>query len=115
MIVNPQIYLPYLQCQLLTLGATFVRRRLTHICEAFALNSPVAVVNATGLHARHFGGIEDHKVFPIRGQTILVRNECAKMYSMGADDRVPQGESTYIIPRACGGGTILGGCRQVDN
>jgi D-amino-acid oxidase len=113
--INPQIYLPYLQSQLLSLGAVFIRRHLSHIDEAFSIGSarPLAVVNATGLLACKLGGVEDKDVYPTRGQTILVRNECSKMYFRSAQ-RLGE-EPTYVIPRAFGGGTILGGCRQANN
>jgi D-amino-acid oxidase len=113
--MNPQIYLPYLQSQLLSLGTTFIRRHLYHIREAFTLTSPTpaAVVNATGIMASKLGGVEDTAVYPTRGQTILVRNECSKMYFRSAE-RLGE-EPTYVIPRPFGGGTILGGCRQAGN
>jgi D-amino-acid oxidase len=110
--INPQIYLPYLQSQLFSLGATFIRRHISHIREAFAIST--TVVNATGLLALKLGGVEDQNVFPTRGQTILVRNECSKMISFTAWHKTGQ-ESTYIIPRAGGGGSILGGCRQPND
>lgn len=113
--INTQIYLPYLQSQLLSLGATFRRQHLSHIREAFALVNPPpsVVVNATGILASKLGGVEDKNVYPTRGQTILVRNSCSKMY-FRSSKRLGE-EPTYIIPRAFGGGTILGGCRQPDN
>lgn len=113
--INTQVYLPHLQSQLLSLGATFIRRHLTHIREAFALTSPASavVVNATGILASKLGGVEDQAVYPTRGQTILVRNECSQMY-FRSGERLGE-EPTYIIPRRFGGGTILGGCRQAGN
>lgn len=75
--------------------------------------SPLAVVNATGILASKLGGVVDKNVYPTRGQTILVANKCSKMY-FRSGDRLGE-EPTYIIPRAFGGGTILGGCRQQDN
>jgi D-amino-acid oxidase len=113
--INTQIYLPYLQSQLLVLGATFIRQHLSHLREAFTLSTPPpsAVINATGLLASKLGGVEDKDVYPTRGQTILVRNNCSKMY-FRSSQRLGE-EPTYIIPRAFGGGTILGGCRQHGN
>jgi D-amino-acid oxidase len=113
--INTQIYLPYLQSQLLALGATFIREHVSHIREAFTLgnNIPSAVINATGILASRLGGVEDKDVYPTRGQTILVRNKCSKMYFRSAE-RLGE-EPTYIIPRPFGGGTILGGCRQHGN
>ena len=114
--INPTIYLPYLQSQLLSLGARFVRRHLNHINEVKSIAPHImAIVNCTGVLACKLGGVEDKNVYPTRGQTILVRNECSKMYARGRTVREPKDESTYIIPRSYGGGTILGGCRQADN
>ena len=115
LVINPNIYLPYLQSQLLTLGATFVRRHLSHIREALKLTNttPSALINATGLLASELGGVEDKNVFPTRGQTILVRNECSKIYAQRSV--INDEEATYVIPRPFGGGTILGGSRQPNN
>ena len=113
--INPQIYLPYLYTQLLSLGCTFVRRHLSHIREAVFLVSPPpkALVNATGIMASKLGGVADNDVYPTRGQTILVRNQCSQMY-FRSSQRLGE-EPTYVIPRPFGGGTILGGCRQAGN
>jgi D-amino-acid oxidase len=113
--INPNIYLPYLQSQLLKLGTTFIRRRLSHIREALSLTNviPSALVNATGLLSSELGGVEDKNVYPTRGQTILVRNACSKIYARSSVTN--DGEGTYVIPRPFGGGTILGGSRQPNN
>jgi D-amino-acid oxidase len=113
--INPQIYLPYLYSQLLSLGCTFVRRHLSHIRDAMSLVAPPpkAIINASGLLACKLGGVVDKDVYPTRGQTILVRNQCSQMYFRSAQ-RLGE-EPTYVIPRPYGGGTILGGCRQHGN
>jgi D-amino-acid oxidase len=115
--INPMIYLPYLQGQLLILGTNFIRRRLNHIREAFELGSitPAAVVNTTGLSALTLGGVEDKNMYPTRGQLILVSNECNRMYAKSLSKSEFSKGWTYIIPRAFGGGTVLGGCRQDGN
>jgi D-amino-acid oxidase len=115
--INPLIYLPYLQGQLLTHGTKFIRRHLSHITQAKTLTNPppTAIINATGLAALTLGGVEDKNMYPTRGQLILVTNECPRMYARSLS-KFEQGKSwTYIIPRAFGGGTILGGCRQNGN
>ena len=106
-----------MQGQLLKLGAHFIRRHLVHIQEAFELTSPgpTVVVNATGLLASRLGGVEDKEVYPTRGQLVLVTNECPRMYARSPSKYEIGKEWTYIIPRAFGGGTILGGCRQDDD
>ena len=47
------------------------------------------------------GGVQDPDMFPIRGQTVLVRNMPTTMTSVHASDDKPE-EPTYILPRAAG-------------
>ena len=72
------------------------------------------VINCTGLSAYKLGGVEDKTMFPIRGQTVLVRNEADAMYSISGNDDSSD-EMTYIMARAAGGGTILGGYVALGN
>jgi D-amino-acid oxidase len=97
---------------------TIKRSIITHISEAAALHSsgiPASIViNCTGLSALKLGGVMDTSLFPGRGQTVLVRNDPGFMITIsGTDDG--DDEATYIMPRAAGGGTILGGCMQHNN
>lgn len=56
----------------------------------------------------------DKNVYPGRGQIVLVRNDPGVMLTVsGTDDG--DDEATYIMQRAAGGGTILGGCLQHDS
>ena len=53
-------------------------------------------------------------MYAARGQIVLVRNEVEKMCTVsGTDDG--DDEAMYVMGRAAGGGTILGGCLQKDN
>jgi glycine/D-amino acid oxidase-like deaminating enzyme len=53
-------------------------------------------------------------LFPARGQIVLVRNDAGGMLSTsGTDDGAD--EALYVMTRAAGGGTVLGGCLQRDN
>lgn len=53
----------------------------------------------------------DSRVVPARGQIVLVRNSAPAMYSVsGTDDGGD--EAMYIMTRAAGGGTVLGGSYQ---
>lgn len=72
------------------------------------------VVNCTGLMASKLGGVEDKKVHAARGQIVLVRNEAQRMYASSGTDDGPD-EACYVMTRAAGGGTTLGGCYQKDN
>lgn len=59
------------------------------------------VVNCTGISARKLGGVVDSKVYPARGQIVVVRNDPGVMTSVsGTDDG--SDEATYIMQRAAG-------------
>jgi D-amino-acid oxidase len=64
--------------------------------------------------ASRLGGVEDKLVVPARGQIVVVRNDAGKMVNTpGTDDG--DDEVCYIMTRAAGGGTILGGSYQKGN
>lgn len=115
--INTAVYLPYLLGQCVKNGVTIKRGILSHISEAPSHHSSgqaSIVVNCTGLLASNLGGVMDKNVYPGRGQIVLVRNEPGVMVTVsGTDDGGD--EATYIMQRAVGGGTILGGCLQHDN
>lgn len=53
----------------------------------------------------------DTTVYPGRGQITVVRNEPGAMHTTSGTDDGPD-EAMYIMQRAAGGGTIIGGCLQ---
>ncbi|ELR09291.1 hypothetical protein VC83_06675 [Pseudogymnoascus destructans] len=110
--INTAIYLPYLVSQCLANGARISRAELSHISDAASLHhsgKPAdLVVNCTGLLASKLGGVMDTKVVPVRGQTVVVRNEATPMIATSGTDDGPD-ELCYIMQRAAGGGTVLGG------
>lgn len=117
MCINTAIYLPYLAGQCLKNGVTIKRGSLLHIKNALSLipqsqqSLPTIVLNCTGLGALTLGGVMDTNVYPGRGQIALVRNSPGVMATIsGTDDG--DDETTYIMERAGGGGTIIGGCLQ---
>jgi len=59
------------------------------------------IINCTGLASAHLGGVEDQKVYPARGQIVLVRNEPKIMASISGTDDSPD-EATYVMLRAAG-------------
>lgn len=64
--------------------------------------------------ASRLGGVEDKAVVPARGQIVVVRNDSGKMMDIsGTDDG--SDEACYVMTRAAGGGTILGGSYQLGN
>ncbi|RFU35463.1 hypothetical protein B7463_g881, partial [Scytalidium lignicola] len=117
--INTAIYLPWLVSQCLKNGCIFKRAVFGHILEAarpgiHPSNRVDLIVNCTGLMASKLGGVEDKTVVPARGQIVIVRNDAGKMMSVsGTDDG--NDEACYIMTRAAGGGTILGGSYQKGN
>jgi D-amino-acid oxidase len=136
--MNTAVYLPWLLGQSLKNGVQVHRAILSHISEAANLhhsgnppslthkhtelcvskaNTPSPgkpasiIINCTGLLAARLGGVNDTTVYPGRGQIVLVRNTPGRMYTTSGTDDGPD-EATYIMQRAAGGGTILGGCLQ---
>lgn len=112
--INTAIYLPWLVSQCLKQGVVFKRAVFQHINEAslpgvhHSEKASDVVVNCTGLSAAKLGGVNDKDMYPIRGQTVLVRNDPGVIYAQTGNDDSSD-ETTYIITRAAGGGTILGG------
>ena len=75
---------------------------------------PDIIVNCTGLGARTLGGVNDTSLYPVRGQIVLVRNDSGGIHSLsGTDDG--DTDRTYLMARAAGGGTVLGGCYDAVN
>ena len=113
--INTAVYLPYLVSQCLKNGVVVRREVLTHISDAANMHHSGSksdvIVNCTGLLASKLGGVMDRGVIPARGQIVLVRNDPGVMLAVsGTDDG--DDEACYIMKRAAGGGTILGGTYQ---
>ena len=71
-----------------------------------------ALVLATGLLSRAFLPADEAlKLYPVRGQTVLVKGEAPRAVT----HLFPGGEIGYVIPRPGSGTTILGGCKEVGN
>lgn len=110
--IDTAVYLAYLKGQCLKQGVIFKRGVISHISDAASLHhsgkKADVIVNCTGLLARKLGGVMDLDVIPVRGQIVLVRNDPGAMFTIsGTDDG--EDEICYIMQRAGGGGTILGG------
>ncbi|KAF4461759.1 D-amino-acid oxidase [Fusarium albosuccineum] len=116
--ISTAIYLPWLLGQCARNGVIFRRARLSDISEAQHLSHtgrpPRFVVNCTGLGALRLGGVNDTNMAPCRGQTILVRNNTPAMLMFSGTEDGPS-EETYVMQRAVGGGTILGGTYEPGN
>jgi D-amino-acid oxidase len=101
---------------------TFRRAVFRHILDASTSpditkilgSKPDIIINATGLGSFSLGGVSDKLLTPARGQIVVVRNEAPGMIDVsGTDDG--EKEACYLMTRAAGGGTILGGCYQKGN
>jgi D-amino-acid oxidase len=117
MCINVPIYLGWLVGQCRKQGVVFKRAVLSHIADAATLHQSGkadVVVNCTGLLASKLGGVMDANIVPVRGQTVLVRNDSGMIISTSGNDDGPE-ESCYMMPRAAGGGTLIGGLHQVGN
>lgn len=85
--------------------------------DSFALSEGEQVdlvVNCTGLSASKLGGVNDKTVVPARGQIVIVRNDAGKMIDVSGTDDGDE-EACYVMTRAAGGGTIIGGSYQKGN
>ncbi|KAJ5587224.1 uncharacterized protein N7459_002989 [Penicillium hispanicum] len=116
--INTAVYLPWLVGQCVKSGAVFKRATFKHIADAAHAHhsgqKADVVVNCTGLSSKTLGGVRDDKMYPARGQIVVVRNDPGAMVSVsGTDDG--EDEALYIMTRAAGGGTILGGSYQKHN
>lgn len=116
--INTAIYLPWLVGQCTKTGAVFKRAVIKHIADAANAHhtgqKADLIINCTGLSAKTLGGVNDSKMHPARGQIVVVRNDPGPMASVsGTDDG--EDEALYIMTRAAGGGTILGGSYQKHN
>ena len=100
--IDTPTYLPYLLSRFLAKGGAVIRSTLQHISQVLRGGltpfKPDALVVCAGIGARFLGGVEDKDIYPIRGQTVLIRAPWVKF------GRTLNGkeEVTYIIPRRSG-------------
>ncbi|ORY21522.1 hypothetical protein BCR39DRAFT_553442 [Naematelia encephala] len=115
--IHPHRFNTFLVAQLRDLGVEFHRRTVSSLDEAYTVLGPTRlVVNATGLGARSLIGVADEKVFPGRGQTILVKAPSVQGVFGWKEPHTPIEQQTYVIPRpGPEGHVILGGCNQPRN
>ncbi|KAI8091803.1 FAD dependent oxidoreductase [Thamnidium elegans] len=101
---NVPEYLKYLVRTLKKLGGHLQRQSFESIQEVIEQYTDVdTVINCTGLGSYYLKDVQDHTMYPVRGQTVTVRAPHIKTqhYIDGAD------RWTYIIPR--GDGTVICG------
>ncbi|KAF5608956.1 d-amino acid oxidase [Fusarium subglutinans] len=104
--LNSPLYASFLQRRFQNRGGSVRKYILASLEEVFWIeNSVKAVINCSGM------GFGDPKVFPIRGQTCLVRNPISKTITRQNSD----GSWSFAIPRPLEGGTIIGGTKEPHN
>src|SRR5260221_94632 len=110
--IDTPIYLNYLYTTFLKQGGRILRGSVIHIYQVLEGGAslfpggskldpkPDAVIVCTGLGTRFLGGVEDKSLYPVRGQTVIVR---APWVRFGiAEMNLALDRSTYIIPRRSG-------------
>ncbi|KAG6332544.1 hypothetical protein ID866_6543 [Astraeus odoratus] len=111
------VYLNWLMGRFLAGGGTIVRAQLQHISQAMQggidglPRKPDAVVLCAGLGARFLGGVEDKDVYPIRGQTVVLR---APWVRYGRTLSQADGSYSYVMPRITGD-VLIGGIRGAND
>ncbi|CDK25218.1 unnamed protein product [Kuraishia capsulata CBS 1993] len=109
-VISVGTYLAYLSQKLMAAGVVIRRAHVAHIKDVasyYTKGTPEVIVNCSGLLARKLGGVEDKAVYPIKGQILLIRNNCSTLLSVSGTEG-PDEEAFYIFPRKEGGG-IIGG------
>ena len=96
-LIETQIFLPYLQQQLVLRGVIFIEKEITDLLDISTQFD--AIINCSGLGAKTL--CNDDKIFPVRGQVLLL--EPGYPNSIFLDNQTP----TYIVPRK--DATIVGG------
>ncbi|KZF25108.1 nucleotide-binding domain-containing protein [Xylona heveae TC161] len=129
--VSPNVYCPVLLRRFVDRGGKVVQKKLARVEDAFGVDDGglasggascpslrqdsseetertdrTVVVNCSGR------GFNDPKSFVIRGQTVLVENDCGLQTITRQNS---DGTWTFLIPRALGGGTVVGGTKEVGD
>ncbi|MGH8926420.1 MAG: FAD-dependent oxidoreductase [Acidimicrobiia bacterium] len=103
-LIDPTVYLPWLQARFETNGGTIEARRLGSLDETDAK----VLVNCSGLGARELCG--DRELVPVRGQVVAVKSDGIQegISYEGDPNRI-----RYVYPRRHE--VILGGTRESGN
>ncbi|KAJ1881085.1 hypothetical protein H4R99_001509 [Coemansia sp. RSA 1722] len=115
LLINVPKYLLYLKNKFIEAGGRIHQYRLAHIHAAteFASASPeerpAILVNCTGLGSKELGGVEDTKMYPIRGQTLVVNAPDARRSITWIGKQF-----SYVIPRN-DGTVVIGGTAEKDS
>jgi D-amino-acid oxidase len=99
-ILHAPKYIAHLSSELRKAGVPIIRHTVSSLDEAYQGSD--LVINAMGLGARWFPGVEDVKVYAARGQTVLVKAPAWKkvcvMHTEGFNP--PPGRKSFSCPKA---------------
>jgi len=113
--IDTPAYMPYLFSIFKSKGGNAIRASVSSLADLIQLvpERPTAIVTSPGLGAATIDGINDPDVYPIRGQTVLVRTPWVR-FGRTFSEKGEDGQWTYIIPRRCGD-VILGGIKKPND
>ncbi|KAF7857259.1 hypothetical protein EAF04_009500 [Stromatinia cepivora] len=128
--VDVDKYLSHLLLRVKALGAVIIRSEINtemglegiiRSCKVLANDQEIEdksdiLINCTGLAARKFvGRNEREKLFPVRGQVLLLKGETRICKTLVRDLGERGDELLYVIPRPGSGRSVVGGCKQAYN
>ncbi|KAI0059469.1 nucleotide-binding domain-containing protein [Artomyces pyxidatus] len=116
--VDPGRYLLSLKSTLVRRGVEFKKQRVVSLNEVGAIAGIGGiVVNASSLGARSLIGVEDTKMYPIRGQTIAAYAPNAKEFITVIPNPPKPSDVMYLIPRPSSppGMVLIGGTFEANN
>jgi hypothetical protein len=107
---------------------TFIRASLKRLSDAFEhVPNAKLIINASGLGSALFEDVLDKTVYPVLGQTVLIKASQSMQKAPYCAMKVPKNpnfsarhtssedhEFSYVIPRAKSGNIICGGCAIPD-
>ncbi|KAF9442840.1 D-aspartate oxidase, partial [Macrolepiota fuliginosa MF-IS2] len=129
--IDTPIYLNWLFMRFVGLGGRTVRGHVQHLSQIVEGGIGIfsdryatghgrrkvdAVIVCTGLATRFLGGVEDLNMYPLRGQTVIVRAPWVRSGITASGGKDENGEEvvTYVIPRRSSD-VIIGGTRVADD
>ncbi|KAF7916303.1 hypothetical protein BELL_0693g00040 [Botrytis elliptica] len=123
--VDVDIYLRYLMQRIEQRGGKLIRGEIetkeglegvVRGCRDVLAGENIDVlINCTGLSAARFVGEEEaEKMFPVRGQVLLVRGETRVCKTFVGDLGVRGDELLYVIPRPGSGRSVVGGVKEAN-
>lgn len=107
--VNVHVYCSWLFKNFIGNGGKLVKKTLKSINEAFDqpdAEAATVVINCSGTNFN-----QDPKMQLIRGQTVLVKNT----YHSTVTRQTSDGGWSFLIPRPGGGGTVVGGTKEIGD